>query len=82
MTDVEQIKQATREETLESKLQQALQANQQLHMKAVAMEEILKRLHAVAKHGSVRSGALQYLRDELMRVFGEEPATAPASDDD
>lgn len=47
--------------------------NAQLANAVKDRDAILSRLHAVAKHGSVRSGAWKYIRAELIEIFNEEP---------
>lgn len=59
--------------SLRIRLEDTYRALIEAQRRAAGMEQLLVRLHAVAKHGSARSGALNYLRDELLKAFGEEP---------
>lgn len=66
---------------LEHQLQEARRVAATQSQRAIDLQALLDRLHAVAKHGSVRSGALTYLRDELISAFQSEKNTeAPDGD--
>lgn len=84
-TELERIEALETEiETIRASANQFAQAAAAHQRRADQMQSLLERLHVAAKFGTTRSGALEYIRQELLSAFKDtrRPKEEAPSDDE